>query len=70
MEFAKFHYAIPLANQLASWFANGSLEMQDPKNRQKVATWATSHNTTLLGYIFATKARIDSRKKLVKQLAS
>jgi len=21
----------------------GSLEMQDPKNRQKVATWAPSH---------------------------
>jgi len=31
------------------------------KNRQKVATWAPSH--TLLGYIFATEARIDNRKK-------
>jgi len=25
------------------------------------------HRTTLLGYIFATKAHIDNRKKLVKQ---
>ena len=25
------------------------------------------HHTTLLGYIFATKVRIDNRKKLVKQ---
>jgi len=32
--------------------ACGSLEMQDPKYR-----------TTLSGYIFATKARIDNRKK-------
>jgi len=23
---------------------HGSLEMQDPKNRQKVAIWAPSHN--------------------------
>jgi len=33
-----------------------------PKNRQ---TWAPSHN--LSGYIFATEARIDNLKKLVKQ---
>jgi len=39
--------------------------MQDPKNRQKIAIWAPSHN--LSGYIFATKARIDNRKKNVKQ---
>jgi len=25
------------------------------------------HRTTLSGYVFATKARIDNRKKLVKQ---
>jgi len=25
------------------------------------------HRTTLSGYIFATKARIDNRKKIVKQ---
>jgi len=24
--------------------ARGSLEMQDPKTRQKIATWAPSHN--------------------------
>ena len=39
--------------------------MQDPKNRQKSPFG--HHRTTLLGYIFATKARIDNRKKLVKQ---
>jgi len=38
-----------------------SLEMQDPK----IAIWAPSHN--LSGYMFATKADIDDRKKLVKQ---
>jgi len=36
--------------------------MQDPKNRQKFALWAPSHNYVGL-YIFATKARIDNRKK-------
>jgi len=34
--------------------------MQDPKNRQKFAI-----RTTLSGYIFATEARIDNRKKLL-----
>ena len=36
---------------------------------QKIAKNSPSahHRTTLLGYIFATKARIDSWKKLVKQ---
>jgi len=38
-----------------------SLEIQDPKNGQKFTI------TTLLGYVFATKARIDNRKKLVRQ---
>ena len=32
------------------------------KNRQKLAIWAPSHNI-LSDYIFATKARIDNRKK-------
>jgi len=32
-----------------------------PKNRQKFAIWA--HRTTLSGYVFATKACIDNRKK-------
>jgi len=41
--------------------ARGSLEMQDAKNRQKIAVWAPSHN--FIGYIFPTKARIDNRKK-------
>ena len=35
------------------------------KNRQKCTIWAPSHN--LSGYIFATKAHIDHRKKIVKQ---
>jgi len=45
--------------------ARSSLEMQDPK---KIAKKSPSghHRTTLSGYIFATKACIDSRKKLVK----
>ena len=33
-----------------------------PKNSQ-----SAHHRTTLSGYIFATKARIDNRKKIVKQ---
>jgi len=35
------------------------LKMQDAKNHQKIAIWAPSHT----GYIFATKAYIDNRKK-------
>jgi len=35
------------------------------KSRQKSPS--RHHHTTLSGYIFATKARIDNRKKLVKQ---
>jgi len=42
-----------------------SLEMQDPK-AAKNATFG-HHRTTLSGYIFPTKARIDNRKKPVKQ---
>jgi len=37
------------------------MEMQDAKNRQKVAI--CHHRTTLSGYIFATEAYIDNRKK-------
>jgi len=40
--------------------------MQDPqKIRQQIAMWAPSRK--LSGYIFATKAPIDNRKKIVKQ---
>jgi len=35
-----------------------------PKNRQKVSIWAPSHKN-LSGYIFATKACIDNRKKML-----
>jgi len=45
--------------------ARGSLKIKDAKMMQKIAIWA--HRTNLSGYILATKARIDNRKKLVKQ---
>ena len=46
--------------------ARSSLEMQDPK---KIAKNSPSghHRTNLSSYIFATKARIDNPKKVVKQ---
>jgi len=44
--------------------ARGSLKIQDAKNRQKLAIWELSHNI-LSGCIFATKACIDNRKKLL-----
>jgi len=40
--------------------------MQDAKKLSKKSPSA-HHRTTLSGYIFATKARIDNRKKIVKQ---
>jgi len=36
-----------------------------PPKSPKFAIWAPSHN--FVGYIFATKARIENREKLVKQ---
>jgi len=45
--------------------ARGSLKMQDAKNRQKSPSGR--HHTSLSGYIFATKALIDNRKKFAKQ---
>jgi len=42
--------------------------MQDPKNRQKSPFW--HHRTTLSGYIFSTKARIDNREKLLNSNTS
>jgi len=41
--------------------ARGSLKTGCKKSRQKSP--CGQHRTTLSGYIFATKARIDSRKK-------
>jgi len=41
--------------------ARGSLKMQDSKMSQKSPFG--HHRTTLSGYIFATKARIDNREK-------
>ena len=42
--------------------ARDLLEMHDTKNCHLI-----TNRTTLLGHIFATEARIDNRKKLVKQ---
>jgi len=45
--------------------ASGSLKIQDAKSRRKLLS---GHNsTTLSGYIFATKARIDNRKNVKQQ---
>jgi len=41
------------------------VEIQDAKMMQKIAICEPSHN--LSRYIFVTKARIDNRKKIVKQ---
>jgi len=41
----------------------GSLKIQDAKNWQKFPSG--HHRTTLLGYVFATKARINNRKNLL-----
>jgi len=46
--------------------ARGSLKIQDAKTRQKSPSG--HHRITLSGYIFAIKARIDNRKKIVKHL--
>ena len=45
--------------------AHGSLKIQDAKSRHKSPSG--HHRTRLSGYIFAIKAHIDNRKKLVKQ---
>jgi len=46
--------------------ARGSLEMQDAKAIAKKSP-SGHHHTTLSGYMFATKAHIDNRKKVAKQ---
>jgi len=43
--------------------ARGSLEMRDPKFAKDSPSG--HHRTTLSGYIFATKTRIDNRKNLL-----
>jgi len=48
--------------------ARGSLKIQDAKNRQKSPS---GHDrTTLSGYIFASKDRIDNRKKMLNSSTS
>ena len=45
---------------------NGCGETDD--RRADVVSFLSAHNrTTLSSYIFATKARIDNRKKIIKQ---
>jgi len=46
--------------------ARGSLKIQDAKSPPPKSP-SGHHRTTLLGYIFATNAYIDNRKKIVKQ---
>ena len=49
--------------------ARGSLQMQDPlKSREKLPSG--QHRTSLSGYIFATKACIDNRKKVLSSNTS
>ena len=45
--------------------ARGSLKYRTQKIAKK--SLSAHHRTTLSGYIFATKARVDNRKKVVKQ---
>jgi len=68
------HYIFILSFVLSCYFfffsrlkraACGLLQIQDVKIVENLPSG--DHCTTLLGYIFATKVRIDNRKKLVKQ---
>jgi len=45
-----------------------SLKIQDAKITQKSPS--AHHRTTLLGYVFATEAFIDNRKKTIKTAIS
>jgi len=56
---------VQIYNACLKCAARGWLKIQDAKNRQKITISAPSQ--TLSGYIFAIKAYIDNRKKLVKQ---
>jgi len=48
--------------------ARGWLQIQDAKSRQKSPSG--HHRTTSTGYIFATKAHIDNRKKMLSSNTS
>jgi len=57
---------VQIKNAALKCAARGSLQIQDAKMMQKSPS--AHHRTTLSGYIFATKACIENRKKkLVKQ---
>jgi len=57
---------VQIKNSCLKPAARGSLKIQDAKMTQKSPPG--HHPTTLSGYVFATKARIDNwKKKLVKQ---
>jgi len=47
--------------------ACSSLEMQDAKKSPKIAIWAPTHNFVGLYLRNYRKARINDRKKLIKQ---
>jgi len=53
---------VQILNASLKCAARGSLEIQDAKITQKIAVCAPSHK--FVGYIFATKAHIDNRKKI------
>jgi len=52
---------VRISNACLKRTAHSSLKIQDAKMTQKSSSG--HHRTTLLSYIFATKARIDNRKK-------
>jgi len=56
---------VRIENACLKWAARGSLKYRTQKWRKKSPSG--HHWTTLSGYIFATEARIDNRKKTVKQ---
>ena len=56
-----FHTWCGLSANLECRSETFSLKTQDAKKSPKITIWAPSHN--FVGYIFATKARIDNRKK-------
>ena len=52
---------VRILNACLKCAVRGSLQIQDAKSRQKSPSG--HHRTTLSGYIFATKVRIDNQKK-------
>jgi len=61
-------HRVASANLECGYAVRGSLERQDPKNRRNSPSG--HHRTTLSGYIFATKARMDNWKKILNSNVS